>query len=199
MIFRCFPLRKISIFFYLIYKFLYSPIPEDGRRKAYAEMQEKAKAEEEARVAAEKANEASESAKKLEEEVKKLLQQEARAASLAQEAQEKAEAAGASVENLLNKAKDFGAGFSWEKLSSQITTSIQKPDEDEKPKVQLATVRGQAKARNLAPNKAVVRQTSQRSAGKPKVEKPKQAETPKEVRNVFGGLFKQETIYVDDD
>lgn len=199
MILCCFHLSRISICFYLIYKFLYSPIPEDGRRKAYAEMQEKAKAEEEARVAAEKANEASESAKKLEEEVKKLLQQEARAASLAQEAQEKAEAAGASVENLLNKAKDFGAGFSWEKLSSQITTSIQKPDEDEKPKVQLATVRGQAKARNLAPNKAVVKQTPQRSAAKPKVEKPKQTETPKEVRKVFGGLFKQETIYVDDD
>jgi len=164
-------------------------------------MQEKAKAEEEARVAVEKASEAAESAKKLEQEVKKLSQQEARAASLAQEAQEKAEVAGTSVENLLNKAKDFGAGFSWEKLSSQITTSIQKPDEDENPKVQLATVRGQAKARNLAPNKAVVKQTPPRraAASKPKEEKPKKAETAKEVRNVFGGLFKQETIYVDDD
>ncbi|RDX99417.1 Protein plastid transcriptionally active 16, chloroplastic [Mucuna pruriens] len=171
---------------------LFSTIPEDGRRKVYAEMQEKAKAEEEARVAAEKAREAADSTKKVEEEVKKLSQREARAASLAQE---KAEVDGASVETLLNKAKDFGAGFSWEKLSSQISTSIQKPDEDEKPKVQLATVRGQAKARNLAPNKAVVKQTAQRSgAGK-----PKQAETAKEVRNVFGGLFKQETIYVDDE
>ncbi|XP_047164265.1 protein PLASTID TRANSCRIPTIONALLY ACTIVE 16, chloroplastic [Vigna umbellata] len=179
---------------------LFSPIPEDGRRKAYAEMQKKAKAEEAARVAAEKASEAAESAKKLEQEVKKLSQQEALAANLAQEAQEKAEAAGASVENLLNKAKDFGAGFSWEKLSSQITTSIQNPDEDEKPKVQLATVRGQAKARNLAPNKAVVKQTPpRRAASKPKEEKPKKEETTKEVRNVFGGLFKQETIYVDDD
>ncbi|KAK7404535.1 hypothetical protein VNO78_05487 [Psophocarpus tetragonolobus] len=178
---------------------LFSSIPEDGRRKAYAEMQEKAKAEEEARVATEKSREAAESAKKLEEEVKKLSQQEARAASLSQEAQEKVEAAGASVENLLNKAKDFGAGFSWEKLS-QITTSIQKPDEDEKPKVQLATVRGQAKARNLAPNKAVVKQaTPTRAASKAKEVKPKQAEAAKEVRNVFGGLFKQETIYVDDD
>ncbi|CAJ1933172.1 unnamed protein product [Sphenostylis stenocarpa] len=173
---------------------LFSPIPEDGRRKVYAEMQAKAKAEEEARVAADKASEAAESAKKLEQEAKKLSQQEARAASLAQEAQEKAKVAGASVENILNKAKDFGAGFSWEKLSSQISTSIQKPDEDEDPKVQLATVRGQAKARNLAPNKAVVKQAPpRRAASKPKEEKPK------EVRNVFGGLFKQETIYVDDD
>ncbi|XP_027347934.1 protein PLASTID TRANSCRIPTIONALLY ACTIVE 16, chloroplastic [Abrus precatorius] len=181
----------------------FSTIPEDGRRQVYAEMLEKAKAEEEARVAAEKAREAAETSKKLEEEVKKLSKQEARATSLAQEAQEaqeKAEAAGASVETLLNKAKDFGAGFSWQKLSSQIATSTQKGDEDEKPKVQLATIRGQVKARSLAPNKAVVKQTTPRSGGsKPKVEKPKQEGTEKEVRNVFGGLFKQETIYVDDD
>ncbi|KAJ1422035.1 hypothetical protein SESBI_13364 [Sesbania bispinosa] len=195
------PLRRVDE--------LFSTIPEDGRRKAYAEMLEKAKAEEEARVAAEKAREAAETKKKLEEEVKKLSQQEAQAASLAKEAQEKAEAAGASVESLLNKAKDFGAGFSWDKLSTQIATSIQKPDEDEdeKPKVQVATVRGQAKARSLTPNKAVIKQTAaptptptpRSTVSKPKVEKPKQAEKPKEVRKVFGGLFKQETIYVDDD
>ncbi|XP_061368457.1 protein PLASTID TRANSCRIPTIONALLY ACTIVE 16, chloroplastic [Gastrolobium bilobum] len=182
------PLRRVDE--------LFSTIPEDGRRKAYAELLAKAKAEEEARVAAEKAREAAETTKKLEEEVKKLSQQEARAASLAQEAQDKAEAAGASVESLLNKAKDFGAGFSWQKFSSQISTSIQKPDEDENTNVQLATVRGQAKARSLTPNKAVVKQTAPRSdARKPK----EQAEKPKEVRKVFGGLFKQETIYVDDD
>ncbi|KAK7262498.1 hypothetical protein RJT34_30072 [Clitoria ternatea] len=183
---------------------LFSTIPEDGRRKAYAESVEKAKAEEEARVAVEKDRETAEKSKTSEEQVKKLSQKEARAASLAQDPQEMAEAAGASVENLLNKAKDFGAGFSWEKLSSQIATSVQQKgdddDEDEKPKVQLATVRGQAKARSLTPNKAVVKQTSPRSAAaaasKSKVEK---AEKPKEVRNVFGGLFKQETIYVDDD
>lgn len=157
-------------------------------------MIEKAKAEEEARAAAEKAREALEATKKLQEEVKKLSQQEARAASLAQEAEEKAETAGASVESLLIKAKDFGAGLSWQKLSSQIATSIQKPDEDEKSNVKLATVRGQAKAQSLTPNKAAVKQTTPRSAAsKPKEEKPK------EVRKVFGGLFKQETIYVDDD
>lgn len=129
-------------------------------------MLEKAKAEEEARVAAEKAREAAETTKKLEEEVKKLSQQEVQTASLAKEAQEKAEAAGTSVESLLSKAKDFGAGISWQKLSSQIATSIQKEkpdeieDEDEKPNVQLATVRGLAKARSLIPNKAAVKQTA---------------------------------------
>ena len=185
---------------FLSYKFLNSTIPEDGRRKAYAQELEKAKAEEEARVAAEKAREAAEATKKLEEEVKKLSQQEARAASLAQEAQEKAQAAGASVESILNKAKDFGAGLSWQKFSPQIAASIQKPSEDEEPNVQLATVKGQAKARSLTPNKAVVKQTTpRRAASKPKEEKPKQAVKPTEVRKVFGGLFKQETIYVDDD
>ncbi|XP_019413095.1 PREDICTED: protein plastid transcriptionally active 16, chloroplastic [Lupinus angustifolius] len=181
------PLRRVDE--------LFSIIPEDGRRKAYAEILQKARAEEEARVAAEKASEASEATKKLEEEVKKLTQQEARAASLAQEAQEKAEAAGASVGSLLNKAKDLGAGFSWQKLSSQIATSIQKADdEDEISNVKLATVRGQAKARSLTPNKAVIKQTTpSKAASKPKEEKPK------EVRNVFGGLFKQETIFVDED
>ncbi|CAL0329156.1 unnamed protein product [Lupinus luteus] len=179
---------------------LFSIIPEDGRRKAYAEVLQKARAEEEARVATEKANEASEATKKLEEEVKKLTQQEALAASLAQEAQEKAEAAGASVGSLLNKAKDLGAGFSWQKLSSQIATSIQKPDdEDEISNVKLATVRGQAKARSLTPNKAVIKQTTPNKAASKKEEKPKLAGKQKEVRNVFGGLFKQETIYVDED
>ncbi|KAF7823685.1 protein PLASTID TRANSCRIPTIONALLY ACTIVE 16, chloroplastic [Senna tora] len=113
---------------------LFRTIPEDGRREAYAEKLEKAKAEEEAIAAAERAREASEAAKKLEVEVKKLSEQGARAASLAEEAQEKAEVAGApSVDALFNKAKDFGAGLSWEKFSTQISASIQnqKADDDD--------------------------------------------------------------------
>ncbi|KAJ6984500.1 protein PLASTID TRANSCRIPTIONALLY ACTIVE 16 [Populus alba x Populus x berolinensis] len=177
---------------------LFSAIPEDGRRKVYAEALAKAKAEEETRVAAEKASEA---AKKLEDEVKKLSKQGAKAASLAEEAQGKAEAAGASVENFLSKATEAGSGFSWEKLSSQISTAVQTTTENTK--VQLATVRGQAKARSLPVQKAVAKQPSPKPrALKPKEEpKPKAKETePKtEVRKVFGGLFRQETIYIDDD
>ncbi|KAG7949670.1 hypothetical protein I3843_13G075600 [Carya illinoinensis] len=180
---------------------LFSAIPEDGRRKAYAESLAKAKAEKEAMVAAEKAREAVEATKKLEEEVKKLSEQEARAATLAQEAKGKAEAAGASVETLLSKAKDFGAGLSWEKFSSQLTNAAQNPEE--KPKVQLATVRGQAKARSLPAMKAVVKQPIFKLPDlKPKEKskpKGKQPEDKKEVRKVFGGLFSQETIYVDED
>ncbi|XP_058109520.1 protein PLASTID TRANSCRIPTIONALLY ACTIVE 16, chloroplastic [Magnolia sinica] len=172
---------------------LFSAIPEDGRRKAYAEALAKAKAEEEALRASEKAREAEAATKKLEEEVKKLSEQEAQATSLAEEAREKAEAAGSSLEGLVNRAKGLGSGFSWEKLSSQIATAVSEKDDDEKPKVQIATVRGQAKARTLMPKKAVVKP--------PPLQKPKTkpAEPKPEVRKVFGGLFKQETIYMDDD
>ncbi|KAJ7947598.1 protein plastid transcriptionally active 16, chloroplastic [Quillaja saponaria] len=179
---------------------VFSGIPEDGRRKAYAESLQQAKAEEEARIAAEKAREAAEAAKELEKQVKKLSEQEARAASLANEAQEKAEAAGTSVGSLLDKAKDFGTRLpSWEEFSSQIGNTVQvKPLE--KPKVQITTVRGQAKARRLLPKKAVVKQSTPNSPSvKAKEEKPKPKEKPTEVRKVFGGLFTQETVYVDDD
>ncbi|XP_011032243.1 PREDICTED: protein TIC 62, chloroplastic [Populus euphratica] len=180
---------------------LFSAIPEDGRRKVYAEALAKEKAEEETRIASEKASEAAEATKKLEEEVKKRSEQGAKAASLAEEAQGKAEAAGASVENFLSKATEVGSGFSWEKLSSQISTAVQTTSE--KTKVQLATVRGQAKARSLPVQKAVVKQPSPKPrALKPKEEpkpKAKETESKAEVRKVFGGLFQQETIYIDDD
>lgn len=183
-----------------------SAIPEDGRRKEYKAGLAKAKAEEEAQIAAEKAQEAAEAAKKLEEEVKKLSEQEAKAASLAEEAKEKAEAAGISMDGLLSKAKDFRAGLNFDKLGSDLANSMQ--SSVEKPKVQIATVRGQAKARSLSPQKALIKQPrptpkpKPAPASSPKVakEEPKQqAETKKEVRKVFGGLFQQETIYIDDD
>ncbi|KAM6597206.1 hypothetical protein CsatA_007730 [Cannabis sativa] len=178
---------------------LFSSIPEDGRRKIYAESMAKAKAEEEA-IAAEKAREAAVAAKQLEDEVKKLSKK-GQAASLGEDGEEKAEAAGTSLDNLFSKAKDVSSGLSWDKLSSQLAATVQKAQET--PKVQIATVRGQAKARNLPSLKALVKQNS--PASKPKVEpksspKGKQKETKSpEVRKVFGGLFKQETIYVDDD
>ncbi|RZC93611.1 hypothetical protein C5167_007652 [Papaver somniferum] len=178
---------------------LFSAIPEDGRRKAKAEALTKAKAEEEAIIAAARASEASEAAKKLTEEVQKLSEQEARASSLAKDAKEKAEAAGASMESFMNKAKGISSGLSWDKLSSQIATAVQNKAEDLNTPV--ATVRGQAKARNLPAQKAVVKQSKPKAAvasfrqSKPKVE---QNEVKKEERKIFGGLFKQETIYMDD-
>ncbi|KAJ4842465.1 hypothetical protein Tsubulata_001819 [Turnera subulata] len=180
---------------------LFSAIPEDERRKTFAEALAKAKAEEEAKAAAQKAVEAAQAAKKLGDEVKKLSEQEAKAASLAEEAQEKAGAAGASVEDILSRARAISSGFSWEKFSSQISTAVQQTEVG-KPKVQIATVRGQAKARSLPSQKAVVKPpTPKPRSSRPKEEpksKPKE-EGKAEVRKMFGGLFKQETIYVDDD
>ncbi|RWW11860.1 hypothetical protein GW17_00024502 [Ensete ventricosum] len=172
-----------------------SAIPEDGRRKAYAEAVAKAKAEEEA--AEEKAREAEEAAKKLEEEVKKLSEKKARATSLSKEAQQRVAEAGSSLDNLFIKAKGLSNDLSWDKLSSQLTAAVSQinnnNDDDEameekKARTQIATVRGQAKARNLPSKKAVVKKPPQ----KPKPKQP-------EVKNIFGGLFKQETIYIDDD
>nr|GMD15844.1 protein plastid transcriptionally active 16, chloroplastic [Ipomoea batatas] len=218
---------------------LFSAIPEDGRRKAYAESVAKAKAEQEATEASEKAQQAAKAAKRLEEEVKKREQQETKAVNFAKEAEEKAAAAGISVDGLLDKAKGFSSGLSWQKFSSQLNSAVQerteeveepkakglspglswetfssqlksvvqKPseeEEEEEPKVRLATVRGQAKARNLPAQKAVVKSAAPKPKPKPKPaeapkSKAKQTDSKAEVRKVFGGLFQQETIYIDDD
>ncbi|CAI9106847.1 OLC1v1006080C1 [Oldenlandia corymbosa var. corymbosa] len=235
---------------------LFSTIPEDGRRKAYAEALEKAKQEEEAIRATEEAREAAAALKKRESELKKtekeesetpdlakeaqgsavaagasvesLLnrakgfssgiswqklssqlkteKEESETPDLAKEAQESAATAGASVESLLNRAKDFSSGISWEKLSSQLKTAAKEASGEES-KVQVATVRGQAKARSLPSQKAVVKKPTPpksrptaKPAAKPAAKPPpKQTESNREVRKVFGGLFKQETIYIDDD
>lgn len=154
----------------------------------------KAKAEEEASAASEKAQKAAEAAKKLEGEVKRLSEQEAEAATLAKEVKAKAEAA----------AKALGlspaGGFSWGTLTSQLATAVSQKN-DAEPKTQIATFRGQAKARSLLPQMAVLKRTAA-SRPKPKEAEPKpkpKQEAKPEVRNIFGGLFKQETIYVDDD
>ncbi|CAK9166297.1 unnamed protein product [Ilex paraguariensis] len=176
---------------------LFSAIPEDGRRKAFAEALAKAKAEEEAINATESAREAAKATKKLEEEVKKLEEQEVRAANLAEKAQEKAAAAGTSVENLVDKAKGLSLGLSWEKFSSQLSSSVQKPTEE--PKVRIATVRGQAKAQTLPAQKSFFTKSTQKPPALKSKSEAKQTDSKKEVRKVFGGLFQQETIYVDED
>lgn len=170
---------------------LFSVIPEDGRRQAYAEALAKAKAAEEAVLATKRAEEAA----------KKPREQESRATNLAEAAEEKAVTAGASFDSFLTQAKGISSGISWGNLSSQLKSAVQKSTEEE-PNVKVATVRGQAKARSLPAQKALVKKPTLRSpSSKPKqVPKPEpKSESTKEVRKVFGGLFKQETIYVDDD
>ena len=154
---------------------LFSGIAEDGRRKTYKEAAAKKKAEEEAVAESEMARMA---AKKLEKGVKKPSEQEA---SVAEEA-------GASLESILAKAKGLGGDFSWDKLGTQFAAAVAKNSaEEEQPAVQVATVRGRAKARSLPAKKAVVKNPPPKAAQKP------------EVKKVFGGLFRQETIYMDDD
>nr|GMD20294.1 protein plastid transcriptionally active 16, chloroplastic [Ipomoea batatas] len=177
---------------------LFSAIPEDGRRKAYAESVAKAKAEQEATEASEKAQQAAK------EEVKKREQLETKAVNLAKEAEEKAAAAGISVDGLLDKAKGFSSGLSWQKFSSQLNSAVQErtEEEEEEPKVRLATVRGQAKARNLPAQKAVVKSAAPKPKPKPKPAeapkpKAKQTDSKAEVRKRFGFFYSDETCYLD--
>ncbi|CAL5002860.1 unnamed protein product [Urochloa decumbens] len=156
-------------------------IPEDSRRKEYQEAAAKAQAEEEA-LASQRASEAEAAASRLEAKGKKapseeVPSEEASASPL--------NGAQTSLENFLS---------SWEKFSTQLAeaTTPRTSTEKEKPKAQIATVRGQAKAKKLTPQRAVMKP----AAVKPQ---PKQPESKPEVRPVFGGLFKQETVYVDDD
>lgn len=153
--------------------------------------------EEEALRATEEARVSAETAKKVVEEEEE--EEEDLAASLS-EAQKKA---AESVESFLNTAKGFSSGINWDNLSSQLKSAVQKNEEADEPKVQVATVRGQAKARSLPSLKAVVKKPARtppvskaKDVPKPKVKTP---EPSKETRKVFGGLFKQETIYIDDD
>ncbi|EEE63110.1 hypothetical protein OsJ_17918 [Oryza sativa Japonica Group] len=157
-------------------------IPEDSRRKEYQDAVAKAQAEEETR-ASQRTRQAEEDTTTVKAGGKKTPSDEA-AASEAQ----------ASLENLLSRAKGFGTDFSWEKLSTQLAGVATQDSDEVEPKAQIATVRGQAKAKKLAPQRAVVKPAAQKTRPT-----PKQPESKPDVRPVFGGLFKQETIFVDED
>nr|XP_043611050.1 protein PLASTID TRANSCRIPTIONALLY ACTIVE 16, chloroplastic [Erigeron canadensis] len=191
---------------------LFSVIPEDGRRQAYAETIAKAKAEE-AVKAAEKAAKA---AAKAENEVKRL--EPASSSSVDEDVQDRGTTARKSLSDLMDRLKTArlaskpteksepiaeddpdqdsapGLALSWEKLSSGFASAV-KNNPIELPKVQIATVRGQAKARTLPSKQAVVKKPA---AKKVAPVQPKPKESKAEVRKIFGGVFQQETIYVDD-
>ncbi|KAF7030253.1 hypothetical protein CFC21_041838 [Triticum aestivum] len=164
-------------------------IPEDIRRKEYQEAAANARAQEEA-LASQRAADAEEPTSKLKTEAKDTTSEEA-GASTVNEAQ-------ASLENLLTRAKGLklNTDFSWDKFSTQLAAvgATARSSDEEEPRAQIATVRGQAKAKKLAPQRAVVKPVAQ------KVKQATMQPAPKkEVRPVFGGLFKQETIFVDED
>lgn len=140
-------------------------------------------------MASKRANEAEAAAGKFEANMKKApLEDAAAAASPVTEAQ-------ASLENLLSIPKVISTDFFWKKFSTQLAeVTTPRTSLEKEPKAQIATVRGQEKAKKLAPRIAIVKPAVQKV--KPQLKQP----DPKpEVRPVFGGLFKQETVYVDDD
>lgn len=170
-----------------------SVIPMDGRRavlqaeraEAEEQAQEKAArelAEAEAREAAEEARRAAQLAAQLEAEAKRLAVEESRASALAAKAQAKAEAAAASVDGLTTKAKELGIDTFTKTLSGRglglgsfvSKLSGEKPDTKAKPEKELASVG------------AGVESVSQQSGQKP-------------PQKFFGDLFRQETIFVDDE
>lgn len=168
---------------------LFRIIPEDIRRKEYQEAAANVRAEEEAQ-ASQQAADAEELTSKLKTEGENTTSEEPGASPM-NEAQ-------ASLENLLTRAKGLklSTDFSWDKFSTQLAAAgaAARNSDEEEPTAQIATVRGQAKAKKLAPQRAVVKPVAQ------KVKQATMKPAPKkEVRPVFGGLFKQETIYVDED
>jgi hypothetical protein len=169
-------------------------IPEDSRRKEYQEAVAKAKAEEEA-LASQRTSEAEVAKSKLEAKANKAPTEEE--APSEEAAPSPVNGAQASLENLLSRAKGISTDFSWGKFSTQLAeaTAPRTTSTEKEPKAQIATVRGQAKAKKLAPQRAVVKP----AAAQKVKSQPKQPESKPEVRPVFGGLFKQETVYVDDD
>ncbi|GLJ41489.1 hypothetical protein SUGI_0858630 [Cryptomeria japonica] len=175
---------------------LLSAIPTDGRKEAYVEAQARAKAEEDARIAAENERQAKELVSQLEAEAKRLAGQEAKATQLAD--QVKTVAGTASIDYFVGKAKEFGIDLFGNKTGTQVIKSS-----DSQPQKNfgtlLSTVKGKVKSAKSESFdvQAVTVEGEEKSAalkqdGVVAVSQP-------QVNKFLGGLFKQETIYVDDD
>ncbi|XP_076892355.1 protein PLASTID TRANSCRIPTIONALLY ACTIVE 16, chloroplastic-like [Bidens hawaiensis] len=182
---------------------LFSAIPVDGRREAYLDAIANAEAEEALKAAENAATE---------KEVEKLDPTE----DFQEQAQKSFTDLVARFKTATSKITEKpdsepepttedgpgpdgapGLALSWGKLSSGFASAV-KNNSIELPKVQIATVRGQAKARTLPPKPAVVKKPAAAKKAAPPVQQPKPKESKAEVRKIFGGVFQQETIYVDD-
>jgi hypothetical protein len=163
-----------------------SQIPVDGRRaileaeRAKAEIEEREReaqrlADAEAQAAVEQARQASQLAAQLEAEAKKLAAEEAKAATVAAKAQAKAEAAAASVDGLEAKVKELGINTFSNPLGGRSLGSFI-------PKLEEVKSRLPKGEKEAIPELATATEIGQKPA-----------------RQFFGGLFKQDTIYVDED
>lgn len=156
-----------------------SAIPTDGRKEAFAEAQAKAKAEEEERIAAENVRKKQELAEQLEAEAKRLAEKEAEATELA--AQVKAGVATASFDYFASKAKEFGVDIFGGSKGTQIITSSNSQSRKSL-ETPVVTLKGEEKYATSQPKK-VFSSVFKLPA----------------IKKKTGGVFKQETIYVDDD
>jgi membrane protein involved in colicin uptake len=166
--------------------FCNSQVPVDGRRaileaeRAKAEIEEREReaqrlADAEAQAAVEEARKASQLAAQLEAEARKLAAEEAKAATIAAKAQAKAEAASASVDGLEAKAKELGISTFSNPLGGRSLGSFI-------PKLEEVKSRLPKGEKGAIPELATATEIGQ-----------------KPVKQFFGGLFKQDTIYVDED
>ncbi|KAJ7567066.1 hypothetical protein O6H91_02G131000 [Diphasiastrum complanatum] len=182
---------------------LLSAIPMDGRRAALQELRAKAEAEErqrEARAQAEReahkalkeARKAAELAYQLEQEAKRLAAEEEKAAAVAQRAKARAQEAAASLDNLDVRGKtlvdtlDEGAGNNVGDLLSR-TLSGYSSSIGEDSSVSIPQKKGAESGNKKPPGRSA-------STSKAPVLDPKP-----QFNNIFGGLFKQETIYIDEE
>ncbi|XP_076944293.1 protein PLASTID TRANSCRIPTIONALLY ACTIVE 16, chloroplastic-like [Bidens hawaiensis] len=182
---------------------LFSAIPVDGRREAYLDAIAKAEAEEAVKAAesaaTEKEVEKPDPTEDFQEQAQKSFTDlVARFKTATSKITEKPESEPEpTTEDVLGPEGAPGLALSWGKLSSGFASAV-KNNSIALPKVQIATVRGQAKARTLPPKPAVVKKPAAAKKAAPPVQQPKPKESKAEVRKIFGGVFQQETIYVDD-
>lgn len=195
---------------------LLSTIPVDGRREVLAAARAKAEQEErekvarekveaEARAAVEAAREASQLAAQLEAEAKQLAAEEAKAATLAQKAQAQAAAAAASVDGLASRMKELGPEiFTKAGLGSEIFTKAAKAGPSlasfSLPAFPTLSAKSTTQKPAAAPAPKLSPPPPKRKQREPALSTPS-ASVPAskpQVNSIFGGLFTQETIYVDE-
>ncbi|KAI5064685.1 hypothetical protein GOP47_0019380 [Adiantum capillus-veneris] len=196
---------------------LLSSIPVDGRREAMAaaraqaeeEEREKAlreKAEADARAAVEEARQAAQLAAELEAEAKQLTAAKAKAASMAEKAQAQAAVAAASVESLAARIKDlpgpqqlFSKAKGGDAPPAPVLPAFSLPAF---PSLSMSKVKPTPSTTTSSkPSRPSPPSPSKKKQREPALSTPAAvaASAPKpQVNSIFGGLFTQETVYVDE-
>lgn len=176
---------------------LFSAIPVDGRREAMAAARAEAAEEERERAAREKAaadtraaveeaRKASQLAAQLEAEAKQLAAEEVKVASLAERAQAQAMAAAASVDSLAARIKDLPGPQLLQAKAAAAKVAVPSFSLPALPNLSI---------KSRAPTPGKPKKKPMREAAAPPSAAP--ASKP-QVNSIFGGLFTQETVYIDE-